>query len=260
MKLFKGLSLILFLFLAANVPAQKFLSKPYTEWKKSDALKIVNDSAWSKTYQSTEAAAGADMQAVQRAQGQTANRGGGNPGSVERNGGRLPLVARLHSSPYVRQALIRLRQLDADYDKMNAEDKAKFDASTKGFLDCDICNDYYVVTFTKYTDASGESVNEGIFESLKLDDLKGNVYLVNDKDEKREIYQFTPAKGGGDSSIFFFKRLDDQGKPLLTPDTKNFELRFSGEFMDWDKRYKGLYPKKFEFSVSKMIVDGKVMF
>lgn len=260
MKLLKVLSLLLFLLLAANVPAQKFLSKPFTEWKKDDALKIVNDSAWSKTFQSTEAAATADMQAVQRGQRQTANRGGGDPGSVNRSGGRAPLIARLHSAPYIRQALIRIRQLNANYDKMSADDKTKFDAATKGFLDCDICNDYYVVTMTQYTDSSGETINEGIFESLKLEDLKGSVTLVNDKDEKRELYEFTPAKGGGDSSIFFFKRLDDQGKPLLTPDSKSLEFRFSGEFMDRDKRYKGLYPKKFEFSVSKMVVDGKVIF
>jgi len=260
MQYFKVLPILLVLFLAANTPAQKFLSKPYTEWKKDDALKLISESGWAKTYQSTEASASADMESIRRSQGQTANRGGGNPGSVNRSGGFPPVVARLHSSPYVRQALIRLRQLNSDYDKMSAEEKSKFDASTKGFLECPICKDYYVITLTKYTDSSGQSVNEGIFEAFTLDDLKGNVFLVNDKDEKREIFQFTPAKGAGDSSILFFKRLDDQGKPFLTPDSKNFELRFSGEFIDTDKRYSGLYPRKFEFSISKMTIDGKVIF
>lgn len=260
MTLSKFLPLLLFLFLVSNVPAQKFLSKPFTDWKKEDALKLVNDSPWAKTFQSSDAAAAGDMESIRRAQGQTANRGGGNPGSRSRLGISPPVVARLHSSPYVRQALIRLRQVNADYDKMSADEKSKFDEATKGFLECAICNDYYVVTLTKYTDSSGQTVNEGIFEAFTLDDLKGNVYLMNDKDEKRELYEFTPAKGAGDSSILFFKRLDDAGKPLITTDSKKLELRFSGEFMDTDKRYVGLYPRKFEFSVSKMIVDGKVSF
>ena len=143
---------------------------------------------------------------------------------------------------------------------MGPEDKAKFDASRKGFLECAICKDYYVVTITKYTDSSGETVNEGIFQSMTLDDVRGHITLANDTGEVRELAQFTPPKGGGDSAIFFFKRTDDAGKALLTPETKELRFVFSNEFVQKDKRYSALYPRRFEFPVSKMIVSEAVSF
>jgi hypothetical protein len=128
-------------------------------------------------------------------------------------------------------------------------------------LDCAICKDYYVVTITKYTDASGEgTIADGIFQSLTLDDVKDHITLSNDKGESRKLVQFNPPKSGGDSAVFFFKRTDDAGKPLIDESTKNLEFAFTNTFMQWDKRNMGLYPRKFEFAVSKMLVDGKVSF
>ena len=96
------------------------------------------------------------------------------------------------------------------------EQRANFDESTKKFLACAICQNYYVVTLTKFKDVSMSSVDDGIFQNLKYEDLKGKIWLVNDLNEKRELAQFTPPKGSGDSAVFFFKRTDDKGAPLLT--------------------------------------------
>lgn len=263
MKFRAVLVVALFCVTAFSIYGQKFQDKPYNKWGKMDAQKLVSDSPWSKTYVSIESGAAAEAQAIAREQGQTANRGGANPGSTSRNLGNLPVVARLHSALVVRQALVRLQQFSVGYDDMNDADKAKFDAGRKGFLDCPICKNYYVVTLTKYTDASGESVSEGIFAAIKPEDIKaaGNVYLVNDKGEKRELIEFNPAKSGSDSAVFYFKRTDDSGNPLITPESKKLELVFSNDFLDETaRRYKGLVPRRFEFQVSKMIVDGNVMF
>lgn len=245
---------------ATPVSAQKFLTKPYTEWNKDDANKIVSESAWAKTYSSVDAAVQTDRNAIGRAQRDNVNSGGGRAGSVSGTRGSLPVVIRLHSSPYVRQAMVRLQQLDIKYDKMDESKKTAFDASKKGYLDCAICKDYYVVTITRYTDSSGESTNEGMFAAIKPEEIIGKISLVNDKGEKRDLIQFNPAKGGSDSSVFYFKRTDDAGKPLITNDTKEVEFVFSGEFLQWDKRYGGLYPKRWEFNIEKMTVDGKILF
>jgi hypothetical protein len=195
-----------------------------------------------------------------RSQRDTVNSGGGRPGSVSATRGSLPVTIRLHSSPFVRQAMVRLQQIDVKYDKMDETKRAGFDASKKGFLECAICRDYYVITLTMFTDSSGEMTNEGIFAAVKPEEIIGKVSLVNDKGEKRSLIQFNPAKGPGDSAVFYFKRTDDAGTPLVSADTKSLEFIFSGEFLQWDKRYGGLYPKKWEFSVDKMTVDGKVSF
>ena len=246
--------------LSSSVCGQKFLNKPWTEWSRDEALSILSNSAWAKTYSSIEGGARADAQALARAGRDTVNRGGGNPGSVRSDLGNLPIVIRLHSSPYIREAMVRMQQLGAKYDKMSPEGKAMFDASRKGYLECAICKDHYVVTITKYTDASGESVNEGFFQSMSLEDLKGHITLANDAGEERELIQFTPPKTGGDNAIFFFKRTDEAGKALITPETKELRFVFSSEFIQKDKRYSALYPRRFEFPVSKMIVSEAVYF
>lgn len=250
----------LVVFSVSAVSAQKFLSKPYTSWSTEEAQKIINDSGWARTYISTDGNAQADAQSASRTQRDTVNSGGGRPGSTARTLGTLPLVARLHSSLILRQAMVRLQQINIKYDKMSDSDKAKFDASRKGYLECPICKDFYVVTLTKYTDSSGETVGDGIFQSVTLDDIKGKVALVNDKGERRMLFQFNPAKSAGDAAVLYFPRKDENGNPLITADSKEVELVFSGEFVDWNKRYAGQYPRKFEFDVSKMTVDGNVAF
>lgn len=247
-------------FLSSGIFGQKFLSKPWTEWSKDESLSLLSESAWAKTYTSIEGAARAQAGSIARTQRDTASRGGGNPGSSSRDMGNFPIVIRLHSSPYVRQAMVRLQQLNVKYDKMSAEEKAKFDASRKGYLDCAICRDYYVVTITKFTDASGESTNEAIFQAMTLEDMKGGISLVNDKGAVRELVQFTAPKMGGDPAIFFFKRTDEAGTPLVAADTKELQFVFSNDFVQRDKRYSALYPKRFEFPVSKMIVSDAVAF
>ncbi len=246
--------------LTCTVSAQKFLEKPFQKWSKDDAIKILSDSSWARTYQSTEGAAGAAALQVSREQNQGANSGGSNPRSTARYFGPAPVVIRLHSSLMVRQALIRIQQITAGYDKMDEKKKAEFDEQTKGFLGCPICQNYYVVTITKTFDSSSEGVEEGIFQRMTVEDMKGNVYLENDKGEKRELVQFTPPKGRGDSAVFFFARKDDKGNPFLTSQDKEFKFAFKNDFLTNKNPYAYLVPRTFEFKVSKMMVGETLEF
>ena len=105
--------------LSLTIFAQDKSEKPFQKWSKDHALKILTESAWAKTYQSTEGSAGAASQQVAREQGQNASSGGSNPRSVARNFGPPPVVIRLHSALPVRQALIRMQQISNGYDKMD---------------------------------------------------------------------------------------------------------------------------------------------
>lgn len=153
-----------------------------------------------------------------------------------------------------------MQQLNAGYDKMDEKQKVEFDAGAKGFLNCTICQTYYVVTLTQSPDSSGQTVEEGIFQRMTLKDLKGNVYLLNEKGEQRELAQFTPPKGRGDSAVFFFTRNDDKGASFLTPQNKEFKFVFKSDFLTTKNPYAGLVPLNFEFKVSKMMVGENVAF
>lgn len=244
----------------SSVLAQKVYEKPFTKWSADEALKIVSDSPWAKAYQSASGAAGSDSRAVAREQAQSVYSGGSNPRSVAREFGPPPVTLRLHSSEILRKATVRLQQIDAGYDKMTEEDRAKFDANRAVFLECKICKDYYVLTLTKAAFSKGGAVEEGVFQSMTLADLKGNVKLVNDAGEERELVQFTPPKSGGDSAIFFFKRTDANGKALITPETKELKFVFENTFLDSRNRFAYLLPRFFDFKVSRMMVGETLMF
>lgn len=258
---FKILLLFICLCYLSNVSfAQKTWEKPFQKWSREDAIKILSTSPWAQTYQSTSGASGAAQQQINREQGQSVNSGGSNPRSVARSFGPAPVVIRLHSALPVRQALVRLQQISAGYDKMDEKQKAQFEAASKTFLDCAICQNYHVVTITQFPDSSGQSVDEGIFQSMTLNDLKGNVWLENEKREKRELFQFTPPKGSGDSAVFFFARKDDKGNLFLTPEIKELKFVFKNEFLNTGNRYNGLVPRNFEFKVSKMMIGESIEF
>ena len=254
------LTLILFVVgLASPAFGQKYLQKPYTEWSLDDVTKIVNDSPWAFKFQSAEASTAAAMEQQLREQRDT-RLSGTDRGNLGRGDIAAPLLIQLYSGLPLRQALVRGRQIGAKYEKMNEEEKAKFDASTAGLLKCVLCTDHYIVTITKMKDSSGR-VDDGMFQTLTLEDLKGKVWLVNEKDQKIELFQFTPPKGAGESAVFFFKRNREDGTPFFTPADKEIKLMFANELRAPNSNaYAKLIPRSFDFKVAKLVVDGKLAF
>jgi hypothetical protein len=246
--------------LVTTLPAfgQKYLQKSHKEWSKDEAMKVISDFPWASQYQSER---GLDANAkLRQAREQSDTRlSGSERGNMGAQGIPVPIVIRLFSAMPVRQGIVRLQQIDAGYDKMNSDDKAKFDAGKAGFLECKICKDYYVVTLQKFKDSS-TSVTNGIFQTLKLPDVKGKIWLENDKGERRELTEFTPPKNETDFAIFFFKRTDDAGQPFYTPSDKLIKFMFSNDLRDNTSEYSLLIPRLFEFKVQKMVVEGQLIF
>ena len=258
----KSASLTLILFLLGVAPqafGQKFLDKPFTEWNVDEVKKLLNEPPWSNQYQSDTGLAAADME--QSARESSDNRiSGANRGNLGRGNVPAPIIIQLYSALPVRQAFVRGWQLGAKYDKMNAEDKAKFDASKANTITCPLCVDYYIVKLTKMKDSSG-ALDDGLFQTMTLEDFKGKVWLGNDKRERIELFQFTPPKGAGESAVFFFKRNRADGTPFFTPADKEIVFEFAPELrMRTANPYSRLIPATFEFKVSKMVIDGKLAF
>lgn len=258
----KYIPLITFLIALIGSPiyGQKFLQKSYKEWSREEALKIVSDSPWTTQYQSERGLDEAAIQQQRREQADT-RLSGSDRGKQTRPDVPVPIIIRLHSGLPVRQAMVRLQQITAGYDKMTADDKAKFDESTAKFLSCAICRDFYVVTLTKWRDTSTVGISDGMFHSFSLDDLKGKVWLSNDKEERLELTEFTPPKNATDSAVLFFKRTDEKGVPFFSASDKEVRLMFGNELRDNTSAYSKLIPKVLEFKIGKMLTpDGKLEF
>lgn len=241
---------------AIPIQAQKFLDKPFTSWSRENAMDVLTESPWAKMNQNMNAAASADMREAARSQSD--NRlSGQERGRSERSGGVAPVIARLHSAAPIRQALARLNQIAAGYDKMNAEKKAAFDESAKRLLECPICQSHYVVTLTQAPNSSGQSVEEALFQGMTLAQMKGNIWLEDERGQKRELAQFIAPEKRGDSAVFFFPRKNEKGEELFGENSKEVNVVFNNLFLtSSSNRFAALLPRRFEFGVAKMKFGG----
>jgi hypothetical protein len=248
-------------FLASITLAQKTWEKPLQKWSKDDALRILSESPWAQSYQSAAAAITADQAQTAREQGDQRILMRPEVSRLPRQLGAQPIVARLQSGLPIRQALVRMQQIEAGYDKMNEDQRSKFDARTKEFLDCPVCQNYYVVTLTKFRKTSTEGVDDAMFQTLKLEDLKGNIHLVNERGEKSELVHYIAGTRPGESAVLFFPKKDNKGNQLVSQQDEIFKIVFSNTFLqNRTNPYSYLLPRSFDFKVSKMMINNALNF
>ncbi|MCU1266922.1 MAG: hypothetical protein JWM21_3240 [Acidobacteria bacterium] len=229
-------------------------AKPYVQWSKKEAESVLNNSPWASKQElriqydtHTQKAAGSysGNSSASAAQAQT---------EVSSD---MPVdfqfTLRLRSALPVRQALVRLKQLDTDLEKMSQKDLAAFDAQIKGLLECPACIDNYVVTLSsKSSNTPGADAVYATFKGGRLADLQRFIYIANERGEQRQLVHFVAPKAPGDEAIFFFPRLDDKGAPLVTPGNKDLLINLT------DKQVNSV--ANFKIDVSKLVMNGKVEF
>lgn len=213
-----------------------WVKKPYQQWTKDDIIRVGSDSPWAQVRQ--------------------ADRNSGNYTPAD----WLPAVTiRLRSALPIRQALVRLKQIEAKYDKMDEKKRVEFDAKSEGTLRCPACANNYVVTIGP--PVSQREVRSGMpsLKNAALAQLEKRVYLANERGERRELVHFVAPRHDDDEASFFFTRFDEKGSPLLTPDTKKLLFVFEAKSLNLGFNNDAI-PTRFEFDVSRMLVDGKVEF
>jgi hypothetical protein len=230
MAIFLGLTLPL---LAQNSSSDK----PYQQWTISDVEKMLNNSPWAQT-KSKVAYAGYD--------------------SPRASYGNIPwpesVTVRLHSALPIRQALMRLMQIKAKYDKMSDVDKIAFDAKQNTLLACQHCANNYVISLgSPFGKIKGQIP---ALKAIPIESLRRYLQLTNESGEKRELVGFAAPKSQGDDAFFYFSRLGERGGPLVTAANKKVILSLDPEIF-WVMPGKTM---RFEFDVSKMIKDGEVLF
>jgi hypothetical protein len=254
-----SITLILICLLAFVVTGQKFVEKPYDTWSREQAIGLLSDSSWARTYQNLSAAASSDMREAARSQSDT-RLSGQERSRSDRVGGMPPVYARLHSALPVRQALARLNQIAANYDKMDEKGKEQFNETAKRLLECSICQTHYVVTILQAPNPTGQFVEEAIFQGMTFEQMKENIWLEDDAGKRRALAQFMPPQKRGDGAVFFFERNDDKGNPFLSDSSKELNVVFNNNFFVASNRFAPLIPRRFDFKVSKMKIGDKLMF
>ena len=243
MKVYRQVCLIVSATLAmslfASVLAQEdgWQKTPYQEWTLRDTEKLLTDSPWAQT----------------RSKGIGLTGASGDQPSVNLSVDPEAVTLRLRSALPVRQALLRMRQIKAKYDRMSASEKAAFDSKNKPLVECPACADNYVITLSP---APGS--RRGVPVSLKtvpLAKLKLFVQVTDESGARRELVHFVPPNTQGEDAVFFFSQFDDRGAPLISPSSKKLIVTFDQQVITTNSSM-GLM--KFEFDVSRMVLDGEV--
>ena len=239
---------------ASLVSAQTYgIDSNYKRWSKAQAEKVLNDSPW------------ANIQEVRiKKEGQAQRVAGAPPSlirdetnSVASGGTDFPLdfifTLRLRSARPIREALVRLKQLDAKYDAMDEKQKAAFDEKLKGLLDCPACENNYVITLSsKSRNSPGADAVYATFKGARIDDVKRYIYIGNERGERRELVQLVPPKAPGEEVVLFFPRVDEKGTPLFTVDSKEVIVNLTNNQVN--------ISTNFRIDISKLVYNGQLLF
>src|ERR1043166_2886980 len=260
MKIFLATVTIVLIGLVVSVakPAQDdALGKPFTKWTKSAAEKILNDSPWARS-QTVRIRGESKMR---RVAGAPVDMSSGTPTipSTALGGAEAPIdftfLLRLRSSLCIREALVRLKQIESGYDKLNPEKQAQFDAQPKirGLLTCPACEQNYVLTLTaKSSEAPGADAVFNVFKGGRLADLQRYVFIANSRGLRRYLIHFVPPNAPGEEAVFYFQRFDTDGVPLLTPDDTELIANFTNNEVNMNTNFK--------IDVRSLIVNGLLDF
>ncbi len=230
-------------------------SKPVHEWSKAEAEALLSNSPWAKreeiriSFDKRSQVAAGSYSGVSAAAAARSR--------AEIGGGDIPVdfvfTLRLRSALPVRQALVRLKQLETNVDRLTEQEGAKFLAQIKGMLECPACTDNYVLTLSSNSTTSpGADAVFTIYKGGRLADLQRYIYIANERGERRSLVHFVPPRVPGDDATFFFPRLDENNAPLITPENKYLLINLS------DNRVSTI--TNFKIEVSSLVVNGEVVF
>ncbi|HLV01168.1 MAG TPA: hypothetical protein VKZ59_07875 [Acidobacteriota bacterium] len=181
-------------------------SQPFRDWTRSQALTILTDSPWS-----SQVAFSGPSRWVQNDR-------------ENRQEFHRTYTVRLFSALPVRLAFLRLYQLEADYERMSAEERQQFDQRFWGTADAGF--DQHIVVSVQVDAASQQEAQEinQFLQYSRLQYLKSQVYLINERRKKIELAGYYPPTPDGTGAKFLFPRRID-GVPSIEPGDRSLQFR-----------------------------------
>jgi hypothetical protein len=230
---------------AVGVLAQK-QAKPWSEWSKKDAEKILNDSPWGRTQTETDTS----QMFFSPTSDPNRSRSTSNDSSRLNQGAtnqavNLNFRIRFFTARPIRQALVRLMELSQT--NLPKETLEKLDQFAN------LHSDDLIIVAVGFdsTDQRYSGPVMQAFGSVTTDVLKNVTYLER-KDGKRVfLNEYVPPGKDGFGARFIFERKVD-GQPFLTADSG--EIRFYSEYSAGSNKFK----LNMRYKVADMIYDGQL--
>ncbi|HKU75096.1 MAG TPA: hypothetical protein VJR02_14380 [Pyrinomonadaceae bacterium] len=225
------LFLMICLMAASSVVGQKKI-KPWKEWSKGDAEKMLSNSPWSQRQ--------VDMDFVE-ASTLTRPRDPSIDATLKQNEGMTSSI-RFFSARPVRQAFVRMIQLQ----KKDLTPEMVTRLNT--FAEAPSENLIVIAVAVENPDANMLGKAMQIYRNATTIKLKNTTYLERSDGKRVFIQEYTPPGSDGFGARFIFPRTLD-GQPFLTPE--HTIVRFVSEL---DSSLK----LRMDYKVKEMMLDGKL--
>lgn len=236
--------LLLFSILPLTVIAQSgnfWDTKDYRKWSEKECRKLLESSPWANEYTITQIL----IEPLQNA-------------STERAREQRPEIkyqAQLRSALPIRQALVRLSQINQKYDQLSPEQKQTFDKQTDEFLTRQFPDT--VILYVQYSSNVQFDDRDLVqyWRKQTTDTLKNFVFLIGSDGRKIPLQKYTVGDGAKRDFQFVFPR-EYEGRPLVTAQDKSLKLEFQHPQVGGHNPARVLI----DFKVEKMVTQGQVVY
>lgn len=225
-------AIALIILIAAAAVAQKKDEKPWTEWSKKDAEKVLTDSPWAKVQTDTDTSQMfySPTQDPQR-MGTSSNDSSRLAQGATNQAVNVSFQVRIFSARPVRQALARMMEIN---------NKPPADVVTKlhQFAEMQSTSSIIVTVTFDSNDQRYSGVVMQQFNSAATGQLKNDAYLQRSDGKQLFLEEYVPPGKDGFGARFIFLREVD-GQPFIKD--ANGELRFYAKYPNGikvDRRFK----------------------
>ena len=231
-------SALIFLFVSvASAQSKDFWEKKdYRQWSDKECRKLLEDSPWANQYSIGQVyidTIQTDSTVRERQQ---------NP--------KIEYKVQIRSAAPVRQALVRLSQINAKYESLNADDRKAFDQSTEKFLSASNSNSIVMhVTYTANVQNDDRDLARH-WHSQTAETLKNFVFLIGGGGVKVPLSIYRSGDSAAREFQFVFPR-EYNGRPVIGPGDKSLMLEFN------HPNIRGTAARVLiEFKIDKMMIKG----
>ncbi|MDX6289297.1 MAG: hypothetical protein QOH42_1096 [Blastocatellia bacterium] len=227
-----GFMSALILLLALTAATAQKTEKPWTEWSKKDADKILSNSPWAQTQTDTDTSQMFfSPTSDPRTMGASSNDSSRAAQGATNQSVNVSFHARFLSARPVRQAFVRIMELQQKPDPKLIEKLHRF-AEVKWE------NSIIVAVTFESTDQRYLGTVMQAFNSAATGTLKNDTYLERSDGKRLFLEEYVPPSKDGFGARFIFLR-EMNGQPFITKDTG--EVRFYTQFSNSikvDRRFK----------------------
>jgi hypothetical protein len=258
---FAGIVAVLF-FAALAARAEDFwIKKDWKQWSKDECAKILQDSPWSRKWAKSQMGS-PQMPGVSGANAE---------GAAGEKTPEMHYSVELQSSLPIREATVRLAQINIKYDKMTGAQKKDFDAKAEATLSRSYDDVIWIHVTYGSNLQSFERDMATYWKSIPVDAPPIDLYLINQRGDRVLPVRFNSPANGSYAFDVIFPRMKNN-EPVVRQGDKELSLQFTHPAIGNQTQINTTNPSNpsmdvfgeervlIQFKLDKMMINGKLSY